>query len=81
MCSTFFWLVLRGKGEGGVRNSDYSVSKEKHLIAKVKEAGFSNGLHKAASGLSFADELKLPSRSRGGKQVPLLEIQSPRRLE
>ncbi len=57
--STFFWLVLRGKGEGGVRNSDYSVSKEKHLIAKVKEAGFSNGLHKAASGLSFAEELKL----------------------
>jgi hypothetical protein len=58
--STFFWLANKGRSESGLYNADYNVQDEKmqDIIARVKQKGFENGIHKSVSNESFAEESK-----------------------
>jgi len=62
MKSTFFWLVNEGRGDSGIKNADYNFHRESALQEKVKAAGFTNGLHKSSSSMSFNEELEKGQR-------------------
>lgn len=63
--TTFFWLVNQGLGQQGVKNADYSITKEKELLHLVETSGNTNGLHKSAHGMSINEELeKMPLATR-----------------
>lgn len=57
--STFFWIPVEGRdGLDGIRNADYRADSPKirQLMERVEAAGFRNGMHKAASALSLAEQ-------------------------
>jgi hypothetical protein len=58
--STFFWLAKQGRGNRRIHNADYDINAKKIVDQRkqIHERGFINGLHKAVSDLSYADELK-----------------------
>lgn len=56
--STFFWIVNKGKGLQEIKNADYDINQERHLLKMVDDSKFVNGLHKSCSTMSIDEELK-----------------------
>jgi peptidoglycan/xylan/chitin deacetylase (PgdA/CDA1 family) len=62
--TTFFWLVNKGIGEKGIKNSDYKINNQLKFFRHVQNRGGFNGLHKSSSIESLSEELKkLPINS------------------
>ena len=72
--STFFWLVKKGKGSSGIKNSDYSIAKEQKLLNEVEGKGFINGLHKSPEASSFEEELRKGKKLQPFNRYHFLEF-------
>lgn len=72
--STFFWIVNKGKGLQKIKNADYDIEQEKHLLQMVDDAKFVNGLHKSCSNMSISEELKKGNINTGFNRYHFLKF-------
>ncbi|MCE2712270.1 MAG: hypothetical protein LW688_06990 [Cryomorphaceae bacterium] len=74
--STFFWLVNKGRGESGIMNADYDLSKEKSLIELVQTSNNANGLHKSCSSMDIDAELEKSKLETGFNRYHFLNFRT-----
>lgn len=83
MKSSFFWITEKGKDPDGIRNADHDLQKPhyRELLKKVRERGFSNGLHKSTFDSGFEEEWKKLEHATRINRNHYLKFQLPEHYE